>query len=271
MGKRLNSFGKYWAVFSLSLQRDLAYRASFFMDRARSITIVIAFYAFWSAIFQNRTDLLGYTKSQMFSYVLGMNILRALVFSDKTWEIIREINTGRISSYLIRPISYIGYALSRDAVDKITNFISSLLEVAVAVWLLKISLYSPKQSFTLVAFAGTVFVAMVLYFLMSYSVSALAFWTAESGGPRFCFELFLEFAAGAFFPLDVLPPVLKKSFEFLPFASLLYFPLNVYLERVTLAAFIQGCLLQILWVIVLVFLARMIWRKGLRVYAAEGG
>ena len=66
---------------------------------------------------------------------LPFRILRALVFSDKTWEMLYEINTGKISSYLIRPISYIGFSLCRDAADKVTQLISAVLEVAFAVWL----------------------------------------------------------------------------------------------------------------------------------------
>jgi ABC-2 type transport system permease protein len=81
----------------------------------------------------------------------------------------------------------------------------------------------------------------------------------------------LEFAAGAFFPLDVLPVSLRKFFETLPFASLLHFPLNIYLERFSLAAIMRGIGVQIFWIILFVFLTRWIWRGGLRVYTAHGG
>jgi len=262
---------KYWAVFSLSIQQELYYRESFLMERVRSLTVIIAFYAFWSAIFQGRDQFLGYSKSQMFTYVLGMNILRALVFSDKTWELMREINTGKISSYLIRPISYIGFCLSRDAADKATQFLSSILEVALAVWIFKIPLYIPASFLTLAAFALTLTLAIVLYFLMSYWVATFAFWTSESAGPRFCFELFMEFSSGAFFPLDVLPKMVQTVFGVLPFASLLFFPLNVFLERITGTDFLKGLLIQVFWIAVFAWTARKVWNKGLKAYGAEGG
>ncbi|MBI4217599.1 MAG: ABC-2 family transporter protein [Elusimicrobia bacterium] len=262
---------KYGSVLRISLQQSIYYRASFLMDRARTITIVFAFYAFWSTLFQGRSQLAGYSISQMFTYVLGMNILRSLIFSDKTWEILREINTGRISYYLIRPISYIGYCSARDLADKIIHLFSAFLEVWIAVSLFNIPLYLPKSPVTLLAFLLSAVLAMILYFLMSYAVSALAFWTAESGGPRFCFELFLEFAAGAFFPLDVLPASLKSIFEFLPFASLLYFPLNIFLERASSAALLSGFLNQILWIAILSFVTRSLWKRGLKAYCSEGG
>lgn len=267
----MTSLSKYVSVFSISLQHEFYYRASFLMDRARSVTILIAFYAFWSAVFEGRGELLGYSKSQMLTYVLGMNLLRALVFSDKTWEIIREINTGKISSYLVRPISYIGFSISRDLVDKLMSLVSALIEVSLAVWILSIPLYAPENPWTYAAFALAAVNAMALYFLLSYAVSALAFWTAESGGPRFCFELFLEFAAGAFFPLDVLPGFLSRLFQALPFASLLYFPLNVFLERVSPAELWRGFSLQIFWIVSIAFVTRWVWTRGLRAYSAQGG
>ncbi|MBI2118546.1 MAG: ABC-2 family transporter protein [Elusimicrobia bacterium] len=262
---------KYLSVFFLSLEQELYHRASFLMDRARSITILIAFYAFWSTIFQDRATLLGYTKSQMFTYVLGMNVLRALVFSDKTWEIIREINTGKISAYLIRPISYVGYSISRDLSDKALSLSSAIMEVLLAILVLSIPLYLPQHGATFLAFIICVTLAILLYFLMSYAVSALAFWTAESAGPRFCFELFIEFAAGAFFPLDVLPIYLRNLFEALPFASLLFFPLNILLERISPSQILKGLLIQLVWIFIFAFITRMLWKKGLESYGAEGG
>ncbi|OGR87784.1 MAG: hypothetical protein A3A86_05330 [Elusimicrobia bacterium RIFCSPLOWO2_01_FULL_60_11] len=263
--------GKYWAAFSLSIQQELYYRASFLMERARSITVIIAFYAFWSAVFQGRDTLLGYTRSQMFTYILGMNVLRALVFSDKTWELMHEINTGKISSYLMRPISYVGFCLSRDAADKATQLVSSILEVALAAWLLKIPLYWPAHPATFAVFGLTLALAIVLYFLMSYIVATFAFWTSESAGPRFCFELFLEFSSGAFFPLDVLPRIFQSVFSFLPFASLLYFPLNVFLERITGPLLARGLGVQVFWAVLFVWAARRLWERGLKAYSADGG
>ena len=166
-------FAKYGSVFSLSLQQELYYSASFLMDRARSITIIIAFYAFWSSIFQGRAEVLGYTKSQMFSYILGMNVLRALVFSEKTWDVIREINTGKISSYLIRPVSYIGYSLCRDAADKVSQFFSSILEVALALWISYLMLWLVRLRSTLrgrrVALLSALGFSLVLFTFLGVS------------------------------------------------------------------------------------------------------
>ena len=124
---------------------------------------------------------------------------------------------------------------------------------------------------TNLSFAISLLLAIVLYFLMSYCVASFAFWTSESAGPRFCFELFLEFASGAFFPLDVLPASLRTLFQCLPFSSLLYFPLNVFLDRTSGAAFLNGIAVQVFWILIFAWTARKVWQNGLKAYSAEGG
>lgn len=262
---------KYGSLFAISLTQLIYWRASFFMDRVRSFTILIAFYGFWSAVFSNHSTIAGYSRDVMLSYLIGTTLLRALVFSDKTWDMIREINTGRLSGFLLRPMSYIGYCIARDFADKSAHVVSAILEVVLLTWLLDIRWQTPATVGGWGAFALSVIFSVAIYFLLSYAVSALAFWTAESAGPRFCFELFLEFASGAFFPLDILPMALKNLFSALPFASLIYFPLQIFLGRADGQVLLQGFFVQIFWLIILLFTVRWVWQRGLKIYSSEGG
>lgn len=262
---------KYIAVYTICLHQEFYNRASFLMDRARSITVLIAFYGFWSAVFAQRAQLLGFSRQDMITYMLGMNIIRALVFSDKTWEIIREINMGRLSTYLMRPISYLGYCLSRDLAEKTLHLFSSILEVCLAVFIVDMTLFVPSKLQTWLFTILSVILAIILYSLMTYAVSTLAFWTAESAGPRFCFELLMEFAAGAFFPLDVLPQIWRNVLQMLPFASLIHFPLSIYLERADLHRCTSGIAIQLFWIVFFFFFTRWLWRRGLKSYSAYGG
>src|SRR4051794_7672792 len=96
----LHKFRKYLFVFSLYWQQGLQQRASFFMERLRALIVLISFYYFWTALLAHRTSFAGYDRSQIITYVLGMNVLRGLVFSSQTWELSWEINRGQIAGYL---------------------------------------------------------------------------------------------------------------------------------------------------------------------------
>jgi ABC-2 type transport system permease protein len=73
------------------------------------------------------------------------------------------------------------------------------------------------------------------------------------------------------FPLDILPPAVERLLFFTPFPYQLYFPVSVYMGKVTGAALAQGLLIQLAWVIATYFLARFAWNRGIRKYAAAGG
>jgi len=261
---------KYWFIYSLYWQEGLQRRASFFMERFRSLIVLISFYYLWSTLLANRTSFAGYDRSQMITYVLGMNILRSLVFAGKTDEIAYEINRGVLSGYLLKPVNFMAYTFSRDLSEKSINLLSALLEVLVLSKILKAPLAWPHRWETWFLFLFALIGAVLMNFMLSFVVGCWGFWTAESGGPRFCLELLLEFSAGAFFPLNVLPLHIQQILERFPSPYLVFFPLNIFLEKLSPHQLIAGFGTQFFWVAALAALTRVVWMRGLRTYAAQG-
>jgi ABC-type uncharacterized transport system permease subunit len=134
---------KYFFVFSIYWQEGLSKRASFLMERFRALVVLISFYYFWSALLKHRTSFVGYDRSQMLTYVLGMNILRSLVFATRTEEISGEINHGRLSGYLLKPVNFMLYTFFRDLAEKSINLVSSIIEVAGLILLFHVDLKYP--------------------------------------------------------------------------------------------------------------------------------
>jgi ABC-2 type transport system permease protein len=111
----------------------------------------------------------------------------------------------------------------------------------------------------------------LLQFFISYTMALLAFWVLEVSTFIFIVFAFEIIAGGSLFPLDILPPTLFKILQFTPFPYQLFFPVNVYLGRVTGEALYQGFLIQALWVIALYAVAQLVWSRGIRHYSAVGG
>lgn len=262
---------KYTHVFSLSWQQILQDRGTFVFERFRSLFLIVSLYFLWTALLAHQERFLGYNLSQMLTYVLGLSILRALVLTSNNWETAYEINSGRLSNYLLKPISFHGYCAAQELAQKLLFFLSSIVEMGFLIVIFQVPLYVPAHGAAFLWTFLAVSSAMVLYFLMSSCLGLLGFWTAESSGPIFCFDIVLSFAAGAFFPLDVLPKSLQTGLNLLPFPYLVYFPLNIYLERASGPEIARGFGILWFWVIVLFFAVRATWRQGLKQYGAEGG
>lgn len=261
----------YWVAYQIALQETLQRRSTLIMDRLGGFAVVVSLYAFWTALIGDKTDFLGYTRPEMLTYVLALNILRSFVFTGRGWQLVGEISSGKISSYLVRPLSYHGYALALDMAQKTVHVAASFLEVGLLAFLVQGELFLPRDPLTWLLFATAVALSSLLFFFLEFAISTFAFWTSESGGPLFCFELFLQFAAGAFFPLDVLPLALRRALEATPFPYMVFFPVRIFLEKVPPAEALRMIGTQTLWLAVVFTMAMTIWRRGVRSYAAEGG
>lgn len=262
---------KYLVAYSISLQETLQRRSTLLMDRLGGFAVVLSLYSFWSALLGSKPSFLGYDRPQMIAYVLVINVLRALVFTGRGWQLVGEISNGKISSYLLRPIRYHGYALSLDLAQKSVHVVSAFFEVALLAAFIHGGLFVPARFTTWMMFSVSAILASLIFFFMEFIVASFAFWTSESGGPLFCFDLFLQFAAGAFFPLDVLPEFPRRLLSTTPFPYLVYFPARIFLEKVPAAEAARVLAIETAWLGVFVAGALAIWRAGVSSYAAEGG
>jgi len=262
---------KYLTLFMLSWQKQLEVRSDFIFERGRSMAVLLSLFYLWSALLTNRTDVAGYSRDQMLTYVLMMTLLRAWVLSNITDRIPAEISQGKLSELLLRPISHQGYWATQDAASKMLAIGSAVIELSLFMLIVRPPLLGPPSVAGAFMFALSILLAMVMYFQMSYMLGGLGFWTAQSWGPRFCFEVLLEFSAGAYFPIDILPAAAQKVIGWLPFPYLIFHPLSIYLGKAgpeTWASIIGH---QVMWIAVFVLLSRKLWGVGLRRYAAEGG
>jgi len=262
---------KYLVAYSIALQETLQRRSTLLMDRLGGFAVVVSLYSFWSALLGDKTSFLGYTRSEMLTYVLVINVLRSFVFTGRGWQLVGEISSGRISSYLVRPVSYHGYSLALDMAQKTVHVTSAFLEVALLAWLVPGGIFLPRDPATWALFAGTAIFASLIFFFLEMLVSSMAFWTSESGGPLFCFEIFLQFAAGAFFPLDVLPEGIRRLLAATPFPYMVFVPARIFLEKVPHHEALRLLGVEAGWLAAVILAALGVWRQGVKSYAAEGG
>jgi ABC-2 type transport system permease protein len=256
--------------FQNKLGKGIGIPDEFFLGRLRSIIVLLLLYYVWFALTKNSGRFAGYDAEEIFTYVLGVNILRSIVFGSQSRQVASEINDGWFSKYLIMPINHFWYEFFRQLAERGINLLSSLVEVAIFVAVLKPELYLQRNMPLLIVFIIAVVLAVFLYYVLNYLVSLFAFWSREAMGPKFLFEWILEFASGAYFPLDILSRAVFIVFVFFPFAYLIYFPIIVYLGRCDFWQILTGICLQIAFIIIFGVLARIAWKSGLKRYSGEG-
>ena len=183
-----------------------------------------------------------------------------------------EIANGDLNNYLLKPLNYFSHWLSRDWALKLLNLGLCFAEAAVLVTIFKFPVIPPISLGWVILFLVVAVLAAWLYFFFSFLFSSFSFWYPEHDGwpLRFLMLMFLEFLAGTAFPLDIFPQSVTALLKLLPTSYLIYFPAQIYLGRLGSEEIVQGLIIMLLWLGILVFLSRIIWKKGLQIYGAYG-
>ncbi|MCP5516352.1 MAG: ABC-2 family transporter protein [Verrucomicrobiales bacterium] len=266
---------KYWHVIHIALQNTLVYRVNFLFRAVFGLVPLMATIYLWRAVFASnpdRAEVAGYTLATMTSYYLLTTVVDALTaVAEDDWQIAADIRDGRISQFLLKPIDYLTYRLCLFGAGRLVYTLTAALPVLLFILLQRRHFLLPPDGATFGVFLLSTVMTALLQFFTSYTMALLAFWLLEISTFVFILFAFEYVAGGHLFPLDILPPALARVLDLTPFPYQLYFPVSVYLGRVTGPELWRGLAIQAGWVLASYVLARWVWRRGIRHYAAVGG
>jgi ABC-2 type transport system permease protein len=264
---------KYWKIFDIGLQNTFVYRWNFLLRLLFGIVPLVGTVCIWRAIFDERNGSIGgYEFSTMlFYFLLTMLVDNLITPTEDEWQIAADIRDGRISSFLIKPMNYLGYRLSLYASYRVLYTVVTMLPLALVFWWFRQHLQLPDWPGTWLVFAVSVAMAGLIQFFIAYALAMLAFWILEISTVVFILYSFEYFLSGQIFPLDIMPRWLQGFLHWSPFTYEIFFPVQVYMERIRGWALLEGLAIQAGWVLLMWLVATMIWRRGVRQYQAVGG
>ncbi len=212
----------------------------------------------------------GFTLNEMITYVLIGNFCSAAVRNFLPSYISRDINEGRLSMFLVKPMPYIKYIffneIGRVGLAIIISLVSQILVIS---FFLEKFIFNTSPLY-LILIIVMVFFAFIIEMLIGFLIGTIAFWTDEVEGMQVTIERVKRFFAGGYFPLSLLPTTLVTISFYLPFAYSFFVPAQLYLKKIDLHAGLIGLGIQALWIIALSLLLSFVWKRGLKKYEASG-
>jgi len=264
---------KYLSIFKISFAQEFAYRVNFIMWRVRNILQILLVFFLWSTVFANpQTELFGYNRDKILTYVFGIFILRALVLSSRAVDIAGEISGGDLTNFLLKPLNYIKYWFTRDISSKALNLGFATIEITILYFFLRPTFFIQTNPLQIFLFLTSVIFAIIMFFGLLVLVNFVTFWLPEGGWASqfLIIVIFTEFLSGAVFPIDILPEAIQNVLYALPFPYLMFFPLQVYLGKLPLQTTLQGLAISGMWMMVLIVSMNRMWTKGIKKYSAVG-
>ena len=272
---------KYIEFAKVGWQKRIQWRGRFVLNRIRNLIVLLTLYFLWTKVFPVNTS--GYGKKEITEYLVLSNLLFSFIFHYSSDKIADDIALGRINNNLLKPVNYLVIQFTSGFSKRIFNLLEGILETALLFIILNVNatpvilerlrpiLNLAQDDATLIFGITALLLAAVLFSLMDYAMGLVAFWTQRAYGPRFVFRQIIEFSAGKFMPLTILPATLVGFFQKLPFSYTLFFPLQIWLGQLNQAEIISGILIQSTWLLISFVALYLIWKRGLRVYSAVGG
>ncbi|MDB6152737.1 MAG: hypothetical protein JWL90_1190 [Chthoniobacteraceae bacterium] len=264
---------KYLKVFDIGLQNTFVYRWNFLLRALFGVVPLIGTVFIWRAIFEERNaSIAGYDyRAMIFYFLLTLLVENLITPTEDEWQIAADIRDGRISSFLTKPINYLGYRLSLYGSYRVLYSAVTAIPVVLIFFFLRDYLSLPRDPLTWLAFALSLFMAAMIQFFIAYSLAMLAFWILEISTVVFILYSFEYFLSGQVFPLDIMPGWLQGFIHWSPFTYEIFFPVQVYMERVRGMDLLSGLMTQAVWVLLMWMLATTLWKRGVRQYQAVGG
>jgi len=211
--------------------------------------------------------LLNGSNSQIITYLVIGRIYKALADTYFSETLGPEIISGEITKHLILPQSYFKLSFFRE----IGKRLSFNLPRA-AIYLIVIAIYFKNidwNHFTFISLGGLLIILPVTFvstFFMEILVGSQAFFVNDKRTFQGLWKAYIGITgalSGVLIPLDKLP-LYNEIIQFLPTSWLLHHPMQIYLGKYspleTLYVFLGG----ITWCVVLYFLAKWVFKLGLK-------
>lgn len=272
MGKSLKI---YLPFASNELKRMMAYKGAFYLFILISLFGSFISYYLWMAIYGSagQTTLGGMSQDEMVVYVFMVYVTSSLVTISISDWVSDDVVKGTVAVNLIKPIDYRLSLLSRALGDMVYRFLAPgvFIWIGLEIYKVKVLGMAPVTVSGVLLYLLSCLMSFLIYVLFDFCFGMIAFFTTYIFGLLMVKEALLSFLTGQLIPISFFPEAVQKAFDFLPFSSMVYTPVMIYLGKYTGKTLGFMLLRQAAWVVILYVLGSLIWKKVTKRLVVLGG
>jgi len=259
-------------MMRVGFSEAVAYRAETIVWIAAT-TMPLVMLALWHAVASDAPiEVNGgrYDAPRVTAYFLAMFVVRQLTGSWAVWLMNMEIRDGTLAQRMLRPVHpLVAYAISALAELPVRGllavpiasvalvvFAGDQLATAPALW--GIWLASLLGGWLITLFANLAIGCLALF--IESSTKIMDVWLA----------LYFVFS-GYLFPVDLFPPALRRATDWLPFRYQLGLPVEIMTNVYDVPTALAMLARQWAMVAVMLGVVAIVWRSGVKRFAAYGG
>lgn len=264
----------YLPFASNELKRRLAYKGAFYLFILISLLRSFISYYLWRAVYgsSDKAVLGGLSQSEMVVYVF-MVYVTSFVMVSISDVVSDDVIKGTVAMNLIKPIDYRCSLIFRGVGNMIYNFLTPSVIIWIGVEIYKVMVLglAPVTVGRIVLYLTSCMMSFLIYVLFDFCFGMIAFFTTYIFGLIMVQGALLSFLTGQLIPISFFPGAVQSVFEFLPFSSMIYTPVMIYLGKYSGQMLGFVLLRQAVWVVILYVLGSLIWKKVTKRLVVLGG
>jgi ABC-2 type transport system permease protein len=260
---------RYLACARMQFATVLAYRTDYWLTLVMLLAQVYLLRVVWTAVYADRGPTAGISVHTMVAYATLASLQYALFNPWRFSQIPARVRQGLVAMDLLRPIGFVGQMLAGQFGGTLAAL--PFVLVALPFALLVGGASAPATWVSTLAYPVSLLLAYVISQLLALLLGMVAFWTLETTGIFMIYRLVAQFLSGALVPLWFMPGPLRTAAQLLPFQATTYVPNATYLGELTGGALTTALLEQVLWVGVLIVVARLVWSRAVHRVIVQGG
>ena len=259
----------YWALSRRAFRRYSTYRGATVGGLLTNTAFGFMRGYVLLALYRSRPNAGGWDATDAITYIW---LTQAILMTVAMWgwnELGDRVRTGSIATDLVRPLD-IQWGLLAEDYGRAAYQLLARGVVPLATGAVFFDLRIPQDPRIWLAFLASLAIGTGVSFGVRFIANAAAFWIIETRGINIAYSIAVNLLSGFIIPVVLFPGWLRSLSRFLPFASVIQTPIEVFLGKH--GVFPIGTLaVQALWLVALLGLGRLVLRAGTRHLVVQGG
>lgn len=200
-------------------------------------------------------------------YFLSAFVVRQFTIAWVVFSFEEDALQGRLSPMLLQPLHPLWRYLSAHLAEQATRFPFVLGLMALFLLMVPWAFWVPPPGRLVQAVLAT-WLAFAVNFLVQSLIAVLCFWSERASALERLHTLAMLFLSGLMAPLEVFPPGMRQVASWTPFPWIIHFPARLLAGADVSVG--EGFTALLGWLALLLPLTLLLWRAGVRRYAAMG-
>ena len=260
----------YFEVSKLTFRLQLTYRTATIASLVTTLFFGLLRAYVLVALFGQQEVVAGISLQGAITYSGLVQGLIAYLAIFGWYDLMNAVDSGEISTDLLRPTAFFNYWLSRNLGHSMAQLLMYTLPL-MFIYAFIFDIIWPRSLIQWVAFIISLLLSWLVTFAWHFLVNLASFWTPNARGISIFVYGFVSILSGFAMPLRFYPDWFIQFAEWTPFPMMVNLCIEIYLGVIPEQDLLWHLSQQLAWAVILVTIGQFVLRAGLRRLVIQGG